>query len=359
MKIKEPKPSLIFAAFNPAILEIELAAGEDIEDIYVTLTATTIKGYKTVILRRDFINGKATFDLSGFIRKSFVDDQDELTNYPGFFLDNNLMITYDYVVGDGIYMNGGYAINAVKQLGESSDLTSERGTFRTNFERLRVYEGYPHTLSVLGFNGGTYVNFENESTQKIGSILFTFPITPAEKNVSISTESKFPELVSNLGEVLTDNDGNVLYVEDGDFKGLYKYIDTCCVPENPFYVRWINQQGGWDYWMFSFRQSVSRNIENQEFYYPAIFNQETAAAAAGVYYKQGIETIRVGAGGLNANEYECISKLVYSPRIDYYDKEKDKWLRLIIENGENLNDTRSPEKEVEFTFVLPAPQLQI
>lgn len=352
-------PAEIHTAFNPVLAVFEKESG-DSQEAKISVKMFNISS--TDRIERDYINNSAQFDLKQSLIRSFPDKVNTLIS--GVVFDDLNLISRYHIMNTELNVQVGgnfYAVNAVSQIGESSDLRSKRGYFLTSFERVKFYEGYPQTLAAMGFAGGSHVRFEDETqTSLINAVLFTIQLKPGKRYVAISSELGFDPLADNSDVIITDNQGEIIYVAtaDGEHEERRMIIENPCVPKNPFYVRWINQQGGWDYWMFSFRQYVSRNVENIQTFEPAIFNQETAKAFIEEFYKEGIEKITIGADGLNENEYEAVSRIIYSPNIQYYDVNTGKWFKLLIDSGENENDTYSSAKSVEFTFLLPKPQIQ-
>jgi hypothetical protein len=317
-------PPLIHTAFNPAFFEVQDATATDVD--------IDVNGD---IFNCEFINGAARLNLSNIVKRLFADEV-VVSASSGivFFVDKNLFVRYAV---DGTGIGGPYfsnAINAVVQIGENSDMTSKQGKFLTNFKRLKKYADFPLSVSALRTEYSTFV--------EIGSIGSTAG-TPNNPHFCVAIpDNAIYVMVQDEHEAETDN----------------RFVDDFPCTDSPFYVRWINQQGGWDYWMFSFRQFISRNIQNQQTFNPNIDNQETAKGFTELINQDGIEQITVGTSGLNENEYEVISKLIYSPKIEFYDKEKDKWFTLIVDKGENEKDTRMSSNSLEFTFNLPTPQLQ-
>ena len=350
------RPPAIFAAFNPAILELE----DDTSD-FISVGIFTLHPGEPVIktIERDVINSKASFNISNVIKKDFLDFELVKENY---IIDLNLVVRH--IINPGLIVVD--ALNAVAQIGESSDFTNKRGTFRTNLKKLIIWQGYERRLSYLSYPSISYLVYDDDPaipiqlTEVIPHITIVLPEN--KKLLSLQSEYGYEKLQNNAGEDITDNNGEIIEVASlnankPDSSSIL--LETRCVPDNPFYIRWINQQAGWDYWMFSFRQTIERKIASQQTYNPTVFDQENAKSFTEEYYKEGKEKITVGASGMNDNEYECISKLIYSPKIQYYNKELGKWFGLIVDDGTNEKDTRASSKSVEFTFLLPTPQIQI
>lgn len=134
-------------------------------------------------------------------------------------------------------------------------------------------------------------------------------------------------------------------------------VDVATAPENPFYIRWINRQGGVDQWMFGYRQFATKTVTSQQSFAPSITDQQTHTPSE-VYALSGLETIRVGAQGLSQAEYDVLSNLIYSPKIEWFNEESQSWIRLSVASSNIERDNRNILSEVEFTFTLPEPQVQ-
>lgn len=135
-------------------------------------------------------------------------------------------------------------------------------------------------------------------------------------------------------------------------------VKCCCVPSSPFYVRWLNRFGGIDYWMFQKRQTLERKQDSMETFEPYI---EDYAAARGTAYAASItasQSLVAGATLLSANEWFELSRIPFSPMVQYYDKKQGVWIDITVDKGESALVTDDPAQSIEISFVLPRPQLQ-
>ncbi|OJV40840.1 MAG: hypothetical protein BGO29_14830 [Bacteroidales bacterium 36-12] len=334
------QPPAIHTAFNPIIIELQGPESE------AEITIQT-SGQSDVVLSGEFFNGKLVIDLSTTIKK---------------LLSDKLILDYLVIIGE--YTLSLAALNAVVQIGESSNYAAKRGTFRTNFERIYLYEGYENNLYILGYPETTYINFNGELYELYelygeitSGVLFFVPLQLNKKYVGISNDIIAWPLENNAGDIILTNAGEIIYVKLNNGAEEHRILlETRCIPDSPFYVRWLNQQGGFDYWMFSYRQYHNRSVSSPELFKPVILDQSTAIGTDIQLMLEGNEKIIAGSVGLTDNQYEVVSKLIYSPRIDYYDK--GIWKRIAIDKGEVEKDTRMKSQSLEFTFKLPDPQLQ-
>lgn len=345
------------------------------------------------------VRKQSEFNISDILKKMFKEHEPIGETTPFIYDDKNLYVDYKITIpysrtssyltwiedgdnsssnsnsitnifkGDNSYIVSGKALHAVAQLGESIDYTKQRGTYRTNFDKLIVYEGYPASLSFIGFKGNTEITYKPHSNTRVVSQndFFTVNLKYVEDYISIKQESLDKKLQADnkkweLEYVKGLKAGKEEFIElvpSPELGTSIKMVEKRCIPTNPFYIRWINQLGGWDYWMFSFRQTIESKVKGIKTFEPTVFDIENATKLSEEYYKEAEQSITVGAEGLNSNEFDSISKLIYSPRIEFYQKETGRWFKLIPDKVETENDTRSTAKEIELTFLLPTPQLQI
>lgn len=135
-------------------------------------------------------------------------------------------------------------------------------------------------------------------------------------------------------------------------------VAYACTPDSPFYIRWINSLGGYEHWMFSRKQTLVSDIEDSVIYEPYVDTNADVGTGSRQLSLVPVETITAGAEGLTTTEFEVIRKMVWSPRIEYYDPELDKWMVLTIKKGTSSKDTRSPVQSLEFEFNLPQRAVQ-
>lgn len=341
-------PPAIHTAFNPVYLELRSATKkETIIEIEVDGTAADYTE-----LKKDAINQRFRFNLTGVLKKKFRDEVEQLQ--PGIFSDRNLFVMYN-LFGDGFGSENIIALNAVAQIGESSDLTSQYGTFRTQFERLKVYEHYPIDVAVIGYPDTTIINGAIEFNEL--NPFFSLEVDPTRSYISIANQLSNETLTTNNSEVITTNQGEVIYIKlNNGLEERRLPLERACTPSSPFYVRWINQLGGWDYWMFSYRQFGSRSVSDINTFKPTIMDQQIVRGTEVLLSLEPKETITIGAYFLTSNEYDVLSRLPYSPNIQYF---KDGiWQTLIIDKADSERNTRAESHALEFTLRLPEPQLQ-
>ena len=132
-----------------------------------------------------------------------------------------------------------------------------------------------------------------------------------------------------------------------------------CIPRNPFYVRWINRYGGWDYWMFSKRQTFEREIKNLQTFNPYISDYSIVDGTTVVIDKTVESKLTIGAEGLTATEWNLLSFIADSVLVQWYNEDSRSWIEIIVEKTKLEMQTDNALHGMEFTIQLPTPQLAL
>jgi hypothetical protein len=352
-------PTELHTAFNPCIIKVT-KGDEEKAKIYVAFGIYTVLPATYVTVEREYFNNEAYFDIQRILRNGIGSGITAIAGSP-CWIDKQFFVEYTVFDNLNALVYSATAINAVAQVQETSNLTDKRGHFMTKFDKLKRYAGYPLQIVAFSFRTGqTYIRFDGDAFAQVSANVFVLPITAAHYSVEIGNQNYDCFLRDNQGRVIEDNFVNGIQWTDvdSDYKQFILPIENPIMPENPFYVKWENRQGGFDYWMFSYRQYFTSSVTNIKTIKPVVTDQQTAKGFTEQLSVEGIEKVKVGAQGLTTNEYNCISKLIYSPQIEWFNEVTQSWQTLIIDKGENENDTHNILNELEFTFILPTPQLQ-
>jgi len=352
-------PEELHTLFNPCIIK----ATKGIEakaKIFIAFGIHTVLPATYVTVEREYFNDEVYFDIRRILRNGIGYGITPIVDSP-CWIDKQHFVEYTVFDNLNALVYSATAINAVAQVQESSNLTDQRGHFMTRFDKINRYAGYPLEIVAFSFRtGSTYIRFDGDAFAQVSANVFILPITAFHYSVEIGNQNYDAFLRDNQGRVIEDNFGNgITWTDvDSDYKQFILPIDNPDIPDNPFYVRWKNRQGGFDYWMFSHRQFFNLSVSNQETFDPVITDQQTASGFTELLSIEGSEKVKVGAQGLTANECDCISKLIYSPKIEWFNEVTQSWQNIRIDKGENEIDTHNALNELEFTFILPTPQLQ-
>lgn len=335
----------VHTAFNPAIIIGSPSTGET-GDGELTIN---VDG-EEIVKSKEYFNGQAVFDLSSLLQKKFIDQITEVnpelnTGIHKVYKDRNLFAKYSTEADApdaGWDLSDKCALNAVVQLGESSDKTILINKFLTKFLRYVVYEGYPTDVYILTDGSNTtYLTFFYANGG-------TVTCTMTDKLTVIKSQ-----LISPVETTLT---AVRIYI-DYTIRASVFVEYAACVPEHPFYIRWINVLGGRDHWMFT-KRNEQKKSEITESFKPYVQDQEQAGTFEHVIAGTGGKAIVAGSGHINREDYEVLSDIVYSPKIEWYNETFQKWVQVKLDNPTIEKDYNAERADIELTFILPEIQMQ-
>lgn len=128
-------------------------------------------------------------------------------------------------------------------------------------------------------------------------------------------------------------------------------IDTRCVKAAPFYVRWINRIGGYDYYMFDRGNRLTTETDNARAIERYAFPPDNTDTRD-VYALDAAAAIDVTEENLDRETWDTLAGLAVSPRIEYYDKELEMWKTISVTSSENSFENASVSGAIRYTFTL-------
>lgn len=306
------------------------------------------------------------YDLSFLAKAGFRDDR--LRTYPyidqslGFAIDYSLISAYAYrVIGDRNF-NVRYASRGVRARGYNANFTrSDLGLVLTdrvpdNDRNLYVkkYFGYPFYVTL--FPGG--ISGSSSTITSIDVRVKLYKV--AEKQFDISTRLNIP-LVYEF-ETKVTNDAN--YVKLSLPVSAYSsqawniiFIDTE-KPCNPFYIRWINQKGGWDTYMFEQHKKYTQEVDRGDQYVLANSRDPYASQTRGELAPEFKNIVQAGAGQLDENDFNLLKGIALSPLVQRYNFSIRAWQRVLVNDTDLTWDTKTPRNTVSYEFQLIDEQTQ-
>lgn len=123
-----------------------------------------------------------------------------------------------------------------------------------------------------------------------------------------------------------------------------------CDIKQPYYLKWVNLDGGWQYFMFSFHQQLQHKKDGQEIlkgYQQNAFDLKRTAI--GSKYER---TLTIGAENLSKEQFNNLYSLLYSDFVFHYDEQKQEWEKVFIDNQSLTHSTNGRSFEVEFSVIL-------
>ena len=305
------------------------------------------------------------YDLSFLAKAGF---RDRNRTYPyvnsriGFGIDYNLISAYAYRgIGEQNF-NVRYASRGVRPRGYSIDF-SERPVGFVLTDRVpdgdgqlyvKKYFGYPNFLTLFA-KGSTSVNMQ--SAMEV-NVMYTGN-TSFEK-AEISPRINIP-LVLEFDEELTDGADYVIVrnrnLPLNSDKWHIHYVDTE-VPCNPFYIRWINQKGGWDTYMFEQHKKYTQEVDRGDQYVLANSRDPYASQTRGELAPEFKNIVQAGAEQLDENDFNLLKGIALSPLVQVYNYQIGVWQRVLVDDTDLTWDTKAPRNTVSYEFQLIDEQTQ-
>lgn len=302
------------------------------------------------------------YDLSFLAKAGFRDDR--LRTFPytspliGFAIDYSLISAYAYrVIGDRNF-NVRYASRGVRARGYNANFTeSYLGLVLTdrvpdNDRNLYVkkYYGYPYfvTLFPRGFLGSPKVATLIDVRVKLHD--------DAEKQYGLSTRLNIPLVY----EFEDEADYVKLRPSVGEYSSqawniIFVYTEVPC---NPFYIRWINQKGGWDTYMFEQHKKYTQEVDRGDQYVLANSRDPYASQTRGELAPEFKNIVQAGAEQLDENDFNLLKGIALSPLVQRYNYSVKAWQRVLVNDTDLTWDTKTPRNTVSYEFQLIDEQTQ-
>lgn len=305
------------------------------------------------------------YDLSFLAKAGF---RDRPRTYPyvdshiGFGIDYNLISAYAYRgIGEQNF-NVRYASRGVRPRGYDVDF-SERSVGFVLTDRIpdgdgqlyvKKYFGYPNFLTLFA-KGSISVNMQSAmevSVMYTGTTIFQkMEISP---RVNIPFVLEFNEESSDGADYVIVRNRNLPLNSD---RWHIHYVDTE-VPCNPFYIRWINQKGGWDTYMFEQHKKYTQEVDRGDQYVLANSRDPYASQTRGELAPEFKNIVQAGAEQLDENDFNLLKGIALSPLVQVYNYQIGQWQRVLVDDTDLTWDTKAPRNTVSYEFQLIDEQTQ-
>lgn len=306
------------------------------------------------------------YDLRFLAKAGFRDDR--LRTFPyinqsiGFAIDYSLISAYAYRGIGELNFNVRYASRGVRARGYNANFTeSYLGLVLTdrvpdNDRNLYVkkYYGYPYyvTLFPRGFSGSPNIVTSVDVRVKL--------YDKAEKQFDISTRLNIPLVYEFEDEAMDKADYVKLRFSGGAYPSQawnIIFVDTE-IPCNPFYIRWINQKGGWDTYMFEQHKKYTQEIDRGDQYVLANSRGPYASQTRGELAPEFKNIVQAGAEQLDENDFNLLKGIALSPLVQRYNYSVKAWQRVLVDDTDLTWDTKTPRNTVSYEFQLIDEQTQ-
>lgn len=280
----------------------------------------------------------------------------------GFGIDYNLISAYAYRgIGEQNF-NVRYVSRGVCPRGYSVDF-SERPVGFVLTDRVpdgdgqlyvKKYFGYPNFLTLFA-KGSVSVNMQ--SAMEV-NVMYTgntyFEKAEISPRINIPFVLEFNEESTDGADYVIVRNRNLPLNSD---KWHIRYVDTE-VPCNPFYIRWINQKGGWDTYMFEQRKKYTQEVDRGDQYVLANSRDPYASQTRGELAPEFKNIVQAGAEQLDENDFNLLKGIALSPLVQVYNYPVGAWQRVLVDDTDLTWDTKAPRNTVSYEFQLIDEQTQ-
>lgn len=306
------------------------------------------------------------YDLSFLAKAGFRDDRSRTFPYTnsliGFAIDYSLISAYAYRgIGEQNF-NVRYASRGVRPRGHNVNFSqsnvglalTDRAPYSDRKLYVKKYYGYPYfvTLFPKGVSVLTPATPIDVRVKITGA--------SAETQIGISSRLNIPLVYEFDDEISNGAD----YVKLRPSGGVYPYqawniifVDTE-VPCNPFYIRWINQKGGWDTYMFEQHKKYAQEVDRGDQYVLVNSRDPYAAQTRGELAPEFKNIVQAGAEQLDENDFNLLKGIALSPLVQVYNYQIGAWQRVLVDDTDLTWDTKTPRNTVSYEFQLIDEQTQ-
>lgn len=302
------------------------------------------------------------YDLSFLAKAGF---RDIIRTYPyansriSFGIDYNLISAYAYRgIGEQNF-NVRYASRGVCPRGYSADFSGSPVGFVLTDRvpdgdgqlYVKKYFGYPNFLTLFA-KGSISINMQ--SAMEV-HVMYTG--TTTFKKAEISPRINIPlvlEFDEDGADYVIVRNRNLPLNSD---KWHIHYVDAE-VPCNPFYIRWINQKGGWDTYMFEQHKKYTQEVDRGDQYVLANFRDPSASQTRGELAPEFKNIVQAGAEQLDENDFNLLKGIALSPLVQVYNYLIGVWQRVLVDDTDLTWDTKAPRNTVSYEFQLIDEQTQ-
>lgn len=372
--IKDPRVLLvIFAGIEGATAGVKvtlsgmsLAYGQN----FVSYSPSPVKAANSLtesidIYRDSGFGTTKKYDLSFLAKAGF---RDLNRTYPyvnsriGFGIDYNLISAYAYRGFGEQNFNVRYASRGVCPRGYSVNF-SERPVGFVLTDRVpdgdgqlyvKKYFGYPNFLTLFA-KGSMSVNMQ--SAMEV-NVMYTgdtyFEKAEISPRINIPLVLEFDEELADGADYVIVRNRNLPLNSD---KWHIRYVDTE-VPCNPFYIRWINQKGGWDTYMFEQHKKYTQEVDRGDQYVLANSRDPYASQTRDELAPEFKNIVQAGAEQLDENDFNLLKGIALSPLVQVYNYQIGVWQRVLVDDTDLTWDTKAPRNTVSYEFQLIDEQTQ-
>lgn len=305
------------------------------------------------------------YDLSFLAKAGFRDRPRTypfVNKYVSLSIDYNLISAYAYRgIGEQDF-NVRYASRGVRPRGHNVNFSeipvgfvlTDRVPDGDGQLYVKKYFGYPNFLTLFA-KGSVSVNMQ--SAMEV-NVMYTgntyFEKAEISPRINIPLVLEFDEELADGADCVIVRNRNLPLNSD---KWHIHYVDTE-VPCNPFYIRWINQKGGWDTYMFEQHKKYTQEVDRGEQYVLANARDPYLSETRGELAPEFKNIVQAGAEQLDENDFNLLKGIALSPLVQVYNYQIGVWQRVLVDDTDLTWDTKAPRNTVSYEFQLIGEQTQ-
>lgn len=320
------------------------------------------------IYRDSGFGASKKYDLSFLAKAGFRGDRSRTFPYVdesiGFAIDYNLISAYAYRgIGEQNF-NVRYASRGVRARGYDANITgaylglvlTDRVPDNDRNLYVKKYPEYPYyvTLFPRGFLGALSLATSIDVRVKLHDYV--------EKQFDISTRLNLPLVYEFEDADASEDEADYVKLRPsaGEYSSqawniIFVYTEVPC---NPFYIRWINQKGGWDTYMFEQHKKYTQEVDRGDQYVLANSGGPYASQTRGELAPEFKNIVQAGAEQLDENDFNLLKGIALSPLVQRFNDSIGVWQRVLVNDTDLTWDTKTPRNTVSYEFQLIDEQTQ-
>ena len=167
----------------------------------------------------------------------------------------------------------------------------------------------------------------------------------------VYSATEWPYRITAIGEEVSHTYGMLRLWNANVLRDSIQIVE-CQVPAHPFYVRWVNNRGGFDYFMFACQHGETKTLTESK-----TFERYRGNGERSCYHKAATKAVEVSTGVIDRQSLESVAELIYSPLVQVWDASRNYWVEIQPATGKQDIMAEQPTGELLITFELPTPQM--
>lgn len=311
-----------------------------------------------------FVRGVAQRSSIAATAFKFLTNMPELRHYDGYpltvsYLINNTSATSWYVRLDGILYESQSALANMAQVLKAHATSDLKTAPQSETVAPYIDISYAGTLTRYYFAGQSGVAgrpYLWKTGANVGSKEMSGDSKlPSADDRVYSMDTQWPYRIAAVGAAVPYTFGKLELVNQAVPRDSIQ-IREMPVPAHPFYVRWANTKGGWDYFMFACNQKQTYTLTKNDTYEPYVLYYGRYGVRSS-YNKTATTVVEVSTGTIDRATLESVLECVYSPLVQLYDEATSSWVEIQPKPDKQEIMADQPTGEVMMSFELPTPQL--